>query len=201
VELDASRERLRRAMEGTLQSIVLTIEKRDPYTTGHQRRVARLAAAIAREAGLTDGQADCIRMAAGIHDVGKMHVPAEIIGKPGRVTDVEFELIKIHPQAGHEILRNVEFPWPVADIVLQHHERMDGSGYPAGKTGGDILVEARVLAVADVVEAMTAHRPYRAALSVEEAIDEIVLNRGTLFDSRVVDACVQLINGKKYKIE
>jgi len=194
-------EKLRKAMEGTIQVISSTVEMRDPYTAGHQRRVAALAGAIAAKMGLTEDRIDGLRMAGLIHDLGKIAVPAEILSKPGRITEAEFNMIKCHPQTGYDILKDMKFPWPLAQIVLEHHERMDGSGYPQGLSGEDTLLEARILAVADVVEAMASHRPYRPALGIDRALDEIQQNRGTLYDTVVVDACLKLFKEKEFNLE
>ncbi len=185
-------ERLRRMVEGTVHALAATAEYRDPYTAGHQRRVARLAAAMAREIGLAEERVEGIQVAGIVHDIGKSFVPTEILSKPGRLSPEEMALVRVHPRAGFEILRTIEFPWPVALITLQHHERLDGSGYPEGLGGEQILLEARILAVADVVEAMSSHRPYRPALGLERALDEIREHRGVLFDPRAVDVCVRL---------
>ena len=165
-----------------------TVEVRDPYTAGHQKRVSNLARGIAREMNLSPILIEGIVMAGNIHDIGKISVPAEILSKPGILTEIQFALIKAHPKTGYEILKGIDFPWDIARIVLQHHERMDGSGYPQGLCDDDILLEARILAVADVVEAMTSHRPYRPALGVENALEEIVSKKGVLYDPRVAAA-------------
>ncbi|MCG2750328.1 MAG: response regulator [Desulfobacteraceae bacterium] len=183
---------LQDALEGVIKVLALTVEYRDPYTAGHQRSVANLACAIAEEMGCPEEQVKGIRMTGLIHDLGKITIPSEILVKPGRLSDLEFSLIKIHPQAGYDILKGIDFPWPVAHIVNQHHERMDGSGYPNGLKGEEILLEARIMAVADVVEAMASHRPYRPALGVEKALEEISLNRNVLYDDQVVEACLSL---------
>jgi len=194
--------KLQRALEGTVHTLVAAIELKDPYTAGHQRRVTQLACAIAREMGLAEEQIEGIRMAGLVHDIGKMTIPAEILSNPGRLNDLQYGLIRAHPQVGHDILRQaIEFPWPLAGIVLQHHERMDGSGYPAGLSGEEIMLEARVLAVADVVEAMASHRPYRPARGVDMALEEISKNRGILYDPEVVDACLQLFTEKGFEFE
>ena len=199
-ELRQSFQKLRRAFEGTVNALMSAIEIRDPYTAGHQRGVTQLACAIAKEMGLPEEQIEGIRMAGLIHDLGKINVPAEILSKPGPLTELEFGLIKMHPQVGHDVLNGViEFPWPVAQIVLQHHERMDGSGYPEGLTGEEILLEARILAVADVVEAMASNRPYREPRGMEEALGEISQNRGVLYDPEVVNACLKLFTEKGFK--
>jgi len=191
-ELRESLERLRKAMDGTVQAMAFTIETRDPYTAGHQRRVTKLACALAERMNLTADEIEGVRMAGDLHDIGKIYVPAEILSKPTKLSAAEYDIIKTHPRVGYDILRTIDFPWPIADIVLQHHERMDGSGYPEGLKGKDILLEARILAVADVIEAMASHRPYRPALSIEAAVEEISENRGTLYDPDVVDACLQV---------
>jgi len=173
----------------------------DLYTAGHQRRVTQLACAMAKEMSLPEDQIDGLRAAAALHDVGKIDVPAEILSKPGSLTESEMRIIRSHPQVGHDILKTVPFTWPVADIVLQHHERMDGSGYPSGLKGEDILIEARILAMADVVEAMCFHRAHRQGLRVEKALEEISQNAGTLYDSKVADACSRLFKEKCFKFE
>lgn len=200
-ELKQSWKKLKDAMEQTVQAIAFTIETRDPYTAGHQRRVSKLACAIAEEMGLPEDKIEGLRMAGDIHDIGKISVPAEILSKPGQISEVEFNIIKTHPQVGYDILKNIEFPWPIAKIVLQHHERMDGSGYPLGLRRNKILLEARILAVADVVEAMVTHRPYRPAQPIKAALDEISKNKGKLYDSRVVEACLKLFKEKGFKFE
>jgi len=193
-------ERMRKALGATVQAIAVTVETRDPYTAGHQRRVADLARSIATEMKLPVDQIDGIRMAAAIHDLGKISVPAEILSKPTKLTALEFSLIKAHAQTGYDILKDIDFPWPVARIVLEHHERMDGSGYPNGLTG-DNLLESRILSVADVVEAMASHRPYRTGLGIDAALEEIEKNRGTLYDHAVADACLRLFREKGFKLE
>jgi putative two-component system response regulator len=191
---------LQKAMEGIIQAMGLTAETRDPYTAGHQRRVTHIACAIATEMGLPEDQIDGIRMAGIIHDIGKISVPAEILSKPGRITRHEFAIIKSHPQVGYDMLKKIDFPWPIAQIVYQHHERMDGSGYPQGLSSEDILLEARILAVADVVEAMASHRPYRPALGIDIALEEISINREVLYDPDVVDACLRLFKEKGFEL-
>ena len=180
------------ALRGAIGVVAQALESRDPYTAGHQRRVATLSRSLAGAMGLPDGVQEGIEMAALVHDVGKIAVPAEILTKPTRLSTSEFAMIKEHPSTGHEILRHVDFPWPLADIALQHHERLDGSGYPAGLAGDAIRLEARIVSVADVVEAMASHRPYRAALGIEAALAEIARGRGSAFDPPVVDACLEL---------
>lgn len=192
-ELQRSVERLQMTLEQTVHALAAAVEMRDPYTAGHQRRVADLASAVAEELGLSEHHSRGIHMAGLIHDVGKIHIPAEILSKPTRLTEVEWNLIKTHPRVGHDILKAIQFPWPVARIVLQHHERMDGSGYPEGLSGAHILPEARILAVADVVEAMASHRPYRPARALQEALQEIEAHKGTLYDPDAVDACLRAV--------
>lgn len=183
---------MRHTLDAVILAIGRTVELRDPYTAGHQRRVADLSRAIAREIGLPQDKIDGLGMASLIHDLGKISVPAEILSKPGRLSEMEYTLIKSHPQFGFDILGTIDFPWPVAQIVLQHHERMNGSGYPSGLDDGSILIEARILGLADVVEAMISHRPYRPALGLEDALGEISKNRGTLYDGQAVEACQRL---------
>ncbi|NPU83786.1 MAG: PAS domain S-box protein [Syntrophaceae bacterium] len=201
MEREAATDRLRRGLAATVQAISIAVEARDPYTAGHQKRTADLARAIATEMGLPADQIDFIRIAATIHDIGKISVPAEILSKPTKLSAIEFRLIQIHPETGHEILKDIDFPWPVAEVILQHHERMDGSGYPHGITGESILIEARILAVADVVESMASHRPYRPALGIEVAMEEISGNQGLRYDPDVVSACVRLFREKGYSLD
>jgi PAS domain S-box-containing protein/putative nucleotidyltransferase with HDIG domain len=193
--------RLRKALGATVQAISMTVEMKDPYTSGHQRRVSDLARSIATEMGLSADRRDFIRTASSIHDIGKIAVPSEILSKPTKLSKLEFNLIKTHAQSGYDILKDIEFPWPVADVVLQHHERMDGSGYPQGLKGDDILLEARIMAVADVVESMASHRPYRPALGIEAALEEIEKNKGILYDNTVADACLRLFQEKSYQLK
>jgi response regulator RpfG family c-di-GMP phosphodiesterase len=194
-------EKLQRTLRGIVAVLASAVEKRDAYTAGHQRRVTELSVAIARQMGLSSDQIEAIRMAGTIHDLGKISVPAEILSKPSRLNEAEFSIIKLHPQAGYDILKDIEFPWPIAQIVLQHHERMNGSGYPLGLSGQDILVEARILAVADVVESMASHRPYRSALGLDKALEEISANKDILYDPQVVDACLELFSKEGFKLE
>jgi len=194
-------ERLIRAMEHAIQAMTIVVEMRDPHTAGHQQRTTQLACAIAKEMGLSKERIGGLRLAGLIHDIGKVRVPAEILMNPDGLSEPEFMMIKAHPRLGYEILRTIDFPWPVAQIVLQHHERMDGSGYPSGLSGEDIIMEARILAVADVVEAMASHRPYRAAPGINKALEEISQNKGVLYDSKAVDACLTLFRNKKFKFE
>ena len=197
-KLQESVRNLQKMLEANIQTIVSTVEVRDPYTSGHQRRVAELALAIGRAMGLPEGQLMGLHMAGVIHDLGKIGIPSEILSKPTRLSAIEFELIKTHARLGYDILKNIPFPRPIADIVHQHHERLDGSGYPRGLTGENILLEARILAVADVVEAMASHRPYRAALGVETALEEITANSGRFYDAGVTAVCVDLFRKDRF---
>lgn len=192
---------LRKAMGGIIEAMATTVETRDPYTAGHQRRVADLARAIAQEVGLSKDRTEGIHMAGIVHDLGKISIPAEILSKPTRLTDLEFALIKAHPEVSYDILKNIDFPWPVALIVLQHHERINGSGYPQGLTVEEILFEARILAVADVVEAIASHRPYRPAHGIEVALKEIEEKKGVLYDPVAVEACLRLFKEKGFVLE
>ena len=200
-QLKQSFEKLKRTLDDTVNALASIAEKRDPYTAGHQRRVTKLAVAIAEEMGLSDEQIEGIHVSGILHDVGKMYVPAEILSKPGQLTENEFSVIKTHPQVSYDILKTIEFPWPVAQIVLQHHERLDGSGYPSRLSGKDIIPEARILAVADVVEAMSSHRPYRPALGIDKALEEISQKRGMLYDPAVVGDCLRLFVEKGFKFD
>ncbi|ATX79008.1 PAS domain S-box-containing protein/HDIG domain-containing protein [Mariprofundus aestuarium] len=197
--LQESHEQLQQSLEGTVTAVAKAVEARDPYTAGHQRRVADLAAAIAAELGLDEERVKGIRLGATIHDIGKIQLPAEILSKPGRLSSIEFQLIQSHPQASYEILKDISFPWPVAEVAHQHHERIDGSGYPQGLKGEDICLEARIVAVADVVEAMNSHRPYRPGLGIDSALEEIREGRGSRYDEAVVDACLKLFAGKGFE--
>jgi putative nucleotidyltransferase with HDIG domain len=192
---------LQKAIDGIIYAVSLVVESRDPYTAGHQRRVAGLARAIAAEMGLSEWQTMGVYIAGLLHDVGKVAVPFEILNKPGKITQNEFSIIKSHPRIGFEILQKIEFPWPVTTAILQHHERIDGSGYPSGISGGKVIVESRILGVADVVEAMSSHRPYRPALGLERALAEIMKGSGTLYDSEVVNACLHLLRDNEPEFE
>jgi len=191
-ELERSYRQLRETFIETVNALASTVEMKDPYTAGHQRWATRLACAIAKEMGLSEEQIEGIRMAGLIHDIGKINIPAEILSKPGQLSAIQYNMVKIHAQVGCDILREIKFPWPVAKIVLQHHERWDGSGYPERLSGEEIILEARILAVADTVEAMSSHRPYRIAHGIDSALEEISQNRDTLYDPAVVDACLTL---------
>ena len=191
-------KKLRQALESTVHAMAVAVESRDPYTAGHQRRVADLANAIAVEMGLEPDRLIGLRMASLIHDLGKISIPTEILTKPTKLTNIEFEIVKTHAQAGYEILKDIAFPWPIARIVLEHHEKMNGSGYPQHLKGDDLLTESKILTVADVVEAMASHRPYRPSLKLQEALDEITRNRGILYDADAVAACLTLFEEKRF---
>jgi len=192
-ELQLSLKRQADVFGATVRALALAVEKRDPYTAGHQERAARLSSAIASEMEFPEHEIAGIILAASIHDIGKIHVPAEILAKPGELTEAELSILKAHPQIGFDILEGIDFPWPVADMVLQHHERMDGSGYPQGLSGDDIILQARIIAVADVFETMSSHRPYRPAIGLDKALEEISAGKGKIYDANVVDACVRAI--------
>jgi PAS domain S-box-containing protein/putative nucleotidyltransferase with HDIG domain len=200
-QLSQSVEMLRATLEKTVNALSSAVAKRDPYTAGHQLRVTQLACALALEMGMPGEQVDGIRIAALLHDIGKISVPSEILSKPTKLTDAEFGIIKTHSQTGYDILKDIDFPWPVAKVVLQHHERLNGSGYPDGLKGDDILLAARILAVADVVEAMSSHRPYRPARGLDPALNEIESNRGILYDPDVANSCIKLFREKGYKLD
>jgi putative nucleotidyltransferase with HDIG domain len=192
-------QNLQKTVDGTIHTIAATVEARDPYTAGHQKRVSDLAAAIATEMHLSEFQIEGIRMTGIIHDLGKIQVPAEILSKPGKISELEYEIIKTHAQVGFNLLKDIEFPWPIAQMVFQHHENMDGSGYPQGLKGDEIIIEARILTVADIVEAMSSHRPYRPALGIEKSLDQIKKDKGKLLDPDVVDACLKIFK-QGYKL-
>jgi len=198
-ERDQVLARLRKTLGTMIQAMSAAVEARDPYTSGHQRRVAALARSIAEEMNLSRDQIEGIRMAASIHDMGKISIPAEILSMPRKLSKLEFDLVKTHSQAGHDIIKDIDFPWPIANIILQHHERINGSGYPHGLRGDNILLEARILAVADVVEAMASYRPYRPALGLDTALEEITRNKNILYDGEVVEACLKIFREKKYE--
>lgn len=183
---------------GTIEALATVTETRDPYTAGHQRRVTRLACAVARELGLPADRVAGLRVMGLLHDLGKIIIPAEILSKPGKLSDSEFAIIKCHAQAGYEIVKEIPFPWPVAEVILQHHERLNGSGYPQGLKGDEIIQEAKILAVADVVEAMSSHRPYRPGLGIEAALEEITQKKDLLYDPEVVDACIKVCTGDNF---
>ena len=194
-------ESLRKSLGGTIQAISATAESRDPYTAKHQRKVTELSLRICEEMGLKEAQRDSLYVAGMLHDIGKIAVPAEILSKPSKLTEIEMQLIRCHPQMAYDILKNIEFPWPIAKFVLQHHERLDGSGYPDGLSDAQIHLEAKIVAVADVVEAMSSHRPYRPSLGIEATLDEIQRNAGRIYDEAVVDACISLFRDKGFSFE
>jgi putative nucleotidyltransferase with HDIG domain len=193
--------RLKKSLEKSIVAIAAVTEIRDPFTAGHQKRVTKLACAIAEEMGLSQAKKEKLRLAAMVHDIGKINIPTEILIKPFRLSDPEFNIIEAHPQIGHDILYEIDFSRPIAKIVLQHHELLDGSGYPQGLTGDKIMAEARILTVADVVEAMASQRPYRPAHAIEEALDEIVNKKGILYDRTVVDACLRVFHEREFAFE
>lgn len=200
-EIELHVDKLQKALSGTIKVVASTVEVRDPYTAGHQRRVATLARAIAREMGLPEHQVEGIFMAGVVHDLGKIYVPAEILSKPSRLNDIEFNLIRTHSQVGYDLLKTIDFPWPIAQIVYQHHEKLNGSGYPQGLSSEQILVEAKIICVADVVEAMASHRPYRPARGVETALEHIEQESGTLYDATAVNICMRLFAEKSFKFD
>jgi len=193
-------KQLQSAFMSTVEVATSLSEMRDPYTAGHERRVGALAAAIGAELGFDAQRVEGLRVAGFLHDIGKITIPAEILSKPGRLSAIEYQLIQGHPQSGYDVLKDVEFPWPVAAVALQHHERIDGSGYPQGLKGEAIALEARILAVADVVEAMSSHRPYRPGLGIDRALAEIERGRGTAYDAQAVDACLRLFRDQAYQL-
>ncbi|MEK7375250.1 MAG: HD domain-containing phosphohydrolase, partial [Thermodesulfobacteriota bacterium] len=200
-KLQESLEQLRRAVETTIQVLVLAVETKDPYTAGHQKRTTNLARAMAAEMNLPQEKIEGLRMAGVIHDIGKIGLPTEILSKPTKLSAIEYSLIKEHARQGYEILKDVESPWPLAEMVYQHHERINGSGYPRGLKGEEILVEARILAVADIVEAMASHRPYRPSLGMDAALEEIEKNRGLLYDPAAGETCLRLIREKRFQLD
>jgi putative two-component system response regulator len=194
-------ENLKRSLVQTIEAMGLALEKRDPYTAGHQRAVSHLAVNIAQRLGLPEQQIDGLRLGSLVHDIGKIYVPAEILNRPGTLSDAEMHLIRTHPEVGYEIIKGVEFPWPVADMILQHHERLDGSGYPRGLKGNEILLEAQIMAIADVIEAMSSHRPYRAALGKGAAQEELCRQRGILYSPEITDAALAILEEGNYLFE
>jgi PAS domain S-box-containing protein/putative nucleotidyltransferase with HDIG domain len=200
-DLRESFEKLQKTLRGMVGALSSVLEMRDPYTAGHQKRVAQLACAIGKELGFSEEQVEGMRMIGLLHDIGKIAVPAEILTKPGKINDLELNIIRMHAEAGYNIIKDIEFPCPVAESILQHHERMDGSGYPKGLSGPDMLIQARILAVADVVEAMSSHRPYRPGLGIENALKEIGQNKSILYDPAIVDICLKLFTQKGFEFE
>jgi putative two-component system response regulator len=200
-KLKKNSEKLRKSVDEIVQAMAIIVETRDSYTAGHQRRVAELSRAIAQEMGLPKERIDGLYMAAQIHDLGKIKVPAEILNKPSKLSEIEFRLVKTHAEAGYDILKNVDFPWPVARMVHEHHERVNGSGYPNGLTGENILPESHILVIADVVEAISSFRPHRPSNGVEAALDEIENNQGILYESATVQASLRLFRDKDFKFD
>jgi len=200
-ELERSYDKLQNMLEETIRTLAFTVEVRDPYTAGHQRRVAQLACAISRKMGFSSEEVRGVKMAALIHDVGKVQIPGEILSKPGPLSSTEMDLVRTHPAVGSSILKGIEFPWPISEIVLQHHERLNGSGYPLGISGKEMHIEAKIIAVADVVEAMVFHRPYRPALGMDKATEEISNNKGTLYDPKVVETCLSLLTEEEFTFD
>lgn len=194
-EIEKGYLHLRKLLLDSIHAMSIALEFRDPYTAGHQNRVAALAVAIGEELGLPEEQISGLKLAGIVHDIGKINVPSDILSRPGKLTVPEYQLVQVHAEAGYTILKDVDYPWPIAETVYQHHERLDGSGYPRGLSGDDIILEAKIIAVADVVEAMASHRPYRPALGIEKALDEIKKNAGTLYDLKNVEVCVSIFEG------
>jgi PAS domain S-box-containing protein/putative nucleotidyltransferase with HDIG domain len=201
IKLLKSEETLKKTLDGAINTLAAIVETKDPYTYGHQQRVCKLATTIAEDLGLDGKKVEAIRIASLIHDIGKVNIPASILSKPGKLTDIEFDMIKTHPQLSYNMLKRIEFPLPIVDIILQHHEKIDGSGYPRGLKGKDIMLEAKILTVADVVEAMSSHRPYRPALGLDAALDEIRNNKGKLYDPDVADSCIKVFVKKKFNFD
>jgi PAS domain S-box-containing protein len=197
-EREDSFKKVQKTLDGTVTAIASLLEQRDPYTAGHQQRVAQLACAIAHEMKLHQSVIDGLQVIGCLHDIGKVAIPAEILCKPSQLNEYEFDIIRVHPQNAFDILKDIEFPWPVAKAIFQHHERLDGSGYPLGSSDKDIILEARILAVADVTEAINSHRPYRPALGLEKALEEISRNSGSLYDRNIVDACLRLFKERPF---
>lgn len=200
-ELKQTYKKLQKFIEGTANIITKVVETRDPYSTGHQQKVSKLAIVIAREMKLSQDKIEGIKIASLVHDIGKVNLPTEIISKPGKLIEVEFNLIKNYPKVGYDILKKVDFPWPIAEIVFQHQEKINGSGYPRGLKGDEICIEAKILGVANVVEAMSSYKSYRPALNIDEALAEIAENKNILFDPEVVDTCLKLFKEKSFKFE
>jgi len=200
-KLKQSYKKLQKIIEGTVNIITKVVETRDPYSTGHQQRVSKLAMAIAQEMKLSQDKIEGTRIVSLVHDIGKVNLPTEIMSKPSKLIEVEFNLIKNYPKVGYDILKKVDFPWPIAEIVLQHQEKIDGSGYPRGLKGDKICIEAKILGVANVVEAMSSYKSYRPALSIGEALAEISKNKNILFDPEVVDACLKLFKEKGFRFK
>ncbi len=200
-QLRESFEKLKKNLEAAVTALASAVEMRDPYTAGHQRRVAKLACAIAAELDMNDDDMEGVRIAAIIHDIGKIHIPAEILSKPSKLTNVEYEMVKSHSQIGYDIIKSIDFPWPVADYILQHHERINGSGYPQHLVENQMRLGTKILSVADVVEAMLSHRPYRPAHNLETTLEEISVNKGILYEPIIVETCEKLFKTNKFNFE
>ena len=200
-ELKESYLKIKKTMENTINIMSRIVEIRDPYTAFHQQKVSKLATLIAQKMGLSEDKIEVIRITSLVHDIGKINVPAEILSNPNGLTEIEFNLIKEHPKTGYDVLKKIDFVWPVAEIVLQHHERIDGSGYPRGLKDNEILIESKIISVADVVGAMSSHRPYRPALGIDKALEEISKNKGVLYDPEVVDICIRVFKEEGFRFE
>jgi len=201
LQLQHTLNRVKGILENTVGALGSILEKRDPYTAGHQQRVGHLACAIAQEMGLSAEKIEGLRLAAFVHDIGKICVPSDLLSRPGKLSKAEMDLIRVHSQNGYDILKCIDFPWPIAEMVLHHHERLDGSGYPQGLVGHHILLEAKIIGVADVLEAMNSHRPYRPALGLDQALEEIAQKKGVLYDPEVVDACIKVCTADNFTFE
>ena len=200
-ELKESYLKIKKTMDDTIDIVSRLVGIRDPYTAFHQQRVSKLATLITQKMGLSEDKIEAIRITSLVHDIGKINVPAEILSNPNGLTEIEFNLIKEHSKTGYDLLKKIDFIWPVAEIVLQHHERIDGSGYPRGLKGDVILIESKIISVADVVEAMSSHRPYRPALGIDKALEEISKNKGVLYDPKVVDICIRVFKEEGFRFE
>jgi putative nucleotidyltransferase with HDIG domain len=200
-ELKESYLKIKKTMEDTIDIMSRLVGMRDQYTALHQQKVSRLATLIAQKMGLSEDKIEAIRITSLVHDIGKINVPAEILSNPNGLTEIEFDLIKEHPKIGYDVLKKIDFVWPVAEIVLQHHERIDGSGYPRGLKDNEILIESKIISVADVVAAMSSHRPYRPALGIDKALEEISKNKGVLYDPKVVDICIKIFKEEGFRFE
>ncbi len=192
-------DQIRKLVYQIMDAVLKVFELHDPYTAIHQKKVALLSSAIAKEMNLLEEQIESVYIASMVHDIGKISVPTEILSKPDKINDQEYTLIKNHPETAFETLKDIETPWQITEIIMQHHERLDGSGYPLGLADEEIILEAKILGVADVIEAMSSHRPYRPSLGIDKALEEIKKNKGTLYDPRVVDSCLQLFKEKKFE--
>jgi putative nucleotidyltransferase with HDIG domain len=201
LDLEKSKKQVKHLFEDVILTMDKITEIKDPYTAGHQQRISQLAVTIAKELNLPQDKIEGIRIAALLHDLGKICIPVETLNRPSKLSEIEYSLIRDHPQAGYDILKSIDFSYPIVKIILQHHERLNGSGYPQGLKSEDILLEAKIIGVADVVEAMSSHRPYRPALGIDKALEEISQNKGILYDPEVVDTCLKLFKEKGFKFE